>query len=95
MALRWENPPERAYGTGRPKLTEDEKAAAAMRRHPGRWLLLRADANSSLAYQIKTGQNRAFQPAGAFEAVARGIKTGNGSRGKIYCRYIGEGDGDE
>ncbi|MEK2474116.1 hypothetical protein [Streptomyces noursei] len=38
----------------------------------------------NLAYRIRTGRHRAFQPGGAFEATARRSDDGTAS---VYARY--------
>jgi hypothetical protein len=89
MKIKWATPPEPNRGRPADTRTDNEKFADALRKHPGDWAIWRDDANSSLAYQIKTGQVAAFRPARTFEAVCRSTGPGSGSRGTVYVRYIG------
>ncbi|WP_143179668.1 hypothetical protein [Streptomyces yunnanensis] len=44
---------------------------------------------NNLAYRIRTGRHRAFQPGGAFETTARSADDGTAY---VYARYIGTDD---
>jgi hypothetical protein len=90
VKIKWQTPPEPNRGRPVDTCTENQKFADELRKHPGDWAIWRENANSSLAYQLKTCQVAAFRPAGAFEAVCRSTKPGNASRGTVYVRYIGE-----
>lgn len=90
MKIKWATPPQPNRGRPADTRTEAQKFADELRKHPGAWAIWREDANSSLAYQVKTGQVAAFRPAGAFEAVCRATQAGNKSRGTIYVRYTGD-----
>ena len=85
--IRWQNPPASRGGGGnssggKPSAYQD--IAADLRAHPGRWAVI-FDGAIGLAAQraadIRQGVSRPFQPAGDFEAVARGRFT--------YARYVG------
>lgn len=91
MKIKWETPPEPRRGRQPDTRSDDQKFADQLRKHPGDWAVFREDANSSIAFQVKTGKVAAFRPAGAFEAVCRGITPG-GSRGRIYVRFVGTED---
>lgn len=84
MGIRWEDPPAPRSKPPRPWRWVAE--AAELREHPGRWARLTTDSANlrsaaAMAHNIRAGLLRAFQPAGAFEAVARGDE--------VWVRYVG------
>lgn len=83
MNLTWQDPP--ASQTAQAVVYLDESLALKMQ--PGRWALLVSKktprAAWSAAYAINVGQLKAFQPAGHYQAAARG--------NNVYARYLGEG----
>lgn len=88
----WEEPPPPKPG---PK-PRHEAIAAELRSNPGKWAKV-AVASPGMASTIKSGRMIAYQPQGAFEAVARNYRSADGHvRGvaDIYARYIGERIGE-
>lgn len=83
MNLTWQNPP--ASQTSQAIVYLDE--SLALKTQPARWALLVSKktprAAWSTAYAINVGQLKAFQPAGHYQAAARGKD--------VYARYLGEG----
>ncbi|MFI8976843.1 hypothetical protein ACIGO9_28450 [Nocardia asteroides] len=73
--------PPRISTGGRPPAHTDK--AEMLRNHPEKWGLITIAASpktaASQAHNIRTGQLRAFVPAGEFEAAARGCE--------VYARY--------
>jgi hypothetical protein len=86
----WEEPPK-PKSNSRSGL--HEAIAAQLRAKPGQWARVIAAGHSTAAY-IKSGRLPAYQPAGAFEAVARNSRLEDGRKTQIwdiYARYIGDG----
>jgi hypothetical protein len=86
MSIVWEDPPE---SRGRGSRTAWKAEAAMLRRAPGKWARVSEKtgkdaygAAQTLAYNIRRGKLRAFQPAGDFEARASG--------GVVWVRFVGE-----
>lgn len=98
--IEFEDPPPRYRpGAGRPARYLPE--AAELRKKPGQWAVLCVQPSqnkaSCMAHQIRTGGLVAFEPAGAFQAMARtvDVRHADGSRAKerrVYARYIGNAD---
>jgi hypothetical protein len=88
--MRWENPPAARPGRHASTKTQAEKDADELRKHPGEWALVEKDAHAAKAYQVKAGKVKAYQPAGAFEAVIRSTPKHSKDRGRLYIRYVGE-----
>lgn len=91
MELVFEDPPEEALLRSRAGAVKYIDFAIALREHMGRWVVLPAEppyANEksaqSAAQNIRRGVSKAFQPKGAYEAVANGTK--------IHVRYMGSPD---
>lgn len=86
--LRFEDPPKRAY---RPRKTKHERIAEKLTNRPGQWALIDNYASvasvNSMAYMVRNGKIKAYQPAGSFEAVAR---TADGKH-RMWARYVGAG----
>lgn len=72
------------------------QAAQEMRDRQGRWALLleggTAERAKSLVRRINKGKNRAWQPAGDFEAVSRTREDGAVT---VWARYCGDGNAAE
>jgi hypothetical protein len=68
-------------------------AAAQLRERPGEWARIGAYSTGtsarSMAQSIKTGQRRAWAPAGAYEAISRTVD----GEHRVYARYVGDSDG--
>lgn len=82
MSITWCPPPAI---TGKRKWTAE---AAELRTRPGQWAVIDTKtaqhAADSMAYAINIAQLKAFQPAGDYEACARGKS--------VYVRYLGDGE---
>lgn len=90
--IRWEDPPHsRNWGNvgGRPRGSEWDEVAAALRDEPGRWAVVYVgDRRGAMSARTKIamGAGACFRPQGAFEAAARswdGVHT-------VYARYLGD-----
>jgi hypothetical protein len=85
----FEEPPARTSRVSTTK-TKNEKIAAKLRKHPGRWARIgssdKRGSISSTAHQINSAKLHAYAPAGSFEAVLRTV----GKEHRLYARYIGE-----
>ncbi|MEU9599764.1 hypothetical protein AB0E06_23490 [Streptomyces sp. NPDC048109] len=80
--LVFENPPP-PRGTN----AENEDIAEKLRTRPREWARIGAFSNADmLAANIKRGRPKAYEPAGAFEAVSRRV----GQEWLLYVRYVGE-----
>lgn len=89
IEIEWEDP-----GKTRGRRRMDWKRVAdQLREHPGRWARMPGTFSHSIPGFIKAGRMKPFQPAGTFEATMRGGKRdgdGEGVRGQLYVRFIGE-----
>lgn len=91
--IRWEDPPRQMGGrvAGARKAAWDNRWAAtvaALRARPGQWAVMYEGTDgtaSSLASRVRGGLDPRWQPAGAYEAVAR-CRDG---RTVTYVRYVG------
>lgn len=83
MSLTWQDPPTARQHRRISWVNE----TAELKEAPGRWAFLTTKNTphgaTSLVYAINVGQLKAFQPAGHFQAAARG--------NDVYARYLGEG----
>lgn len=85
--MKWQEPPPSARAD---RATKYDAVALQLRQHPKRWaLIIENNKSTSTAADIKNGRMKAFQPAGAFEAVNRQTSPG---RWSLYARYIGDDD---
>jgi hypothetical protein len=92
MTIKWEDPPENAWG---PKTGKFDGDANELRANPGRWGYL-GKHNSSLTKSIKAAKLVVFRPAGSFEAVSRNVRVEDGrSVADVYARYVGDGTSAE
>ncbi|AZM51796.1 hypothetical protein DMA15_03690 [Streptomyces sp. WAC 01529] len=84
--MRFEDPPRQRQGTG----VDHRVIAEGLKARPGEWAVIAEHARigtaSTAAYRIKRGITAVYQPAGAFEALAR---TANG-KALLYARFVGE-----
>lgn len=91
--IKWEEPPGAKRGDG-PR-GKHFAIAAELRTRPGEWAHIVSYANQrtagSVAYGIRNGLQRAYEPAGAYDAVSRSL----GEEYRIYARYVGDEKGLE
>jgi hypothetical protein len=66
--------------------------AEALRQRPGEWALVFEDIHKNYALWMKQAILKGFEPAGAFEATCRNQDQKTGVAGKIYARFVGEGE---
>lgn len=75
------------------KNTKHVRIARELMSHPDVWGVIQRPATieraSSAAQAIRTARLVAYEPAGAFEAVARTIDEGNGPEHRVYARFVG------
>lgn len=85
--MKWEDPPGAKRGEG--AQGKHIIIAAELRGRPGAWARVATYRNQrtagSIAYGIRKGIQRAYEPAGAFEAVSRSDSEGY----QVYARYVG------
>lgn len=91
--LRWEEPPPKRKGVGRPIDTYTSRytgIAEELRGRPAEWALIEEapGGGRGLATKIRLGAILCFSPAGDFESVVRRV---NGVS-RTYARYLGHGD---
>lgn len=83
--INWQEPPsDGRIGNNKGKHIE---FAEQLRANPGRWAVMGEDLSCSTTTMINRGIILGFAPAGAFEAVTRGVVK---NRGTIYVRYVGD-----
>ncbi len=84
--ITFEEPPQPRKGGGS---VLHAQAAAALRARPGQWARIGTYSNSgsasSMVQTIRMARTRAYEPAGAFEAVSRTVKGVHG----VWARYKG------
>jgi hypothetical protein len=88
--IRWEDPPP--SNTRKEPPGKYVHIADALRQRPGEWAVVSENANSNMAYSIKNGTLKGFDPPRSFEAVSRGnpgYESRNNMRSTIYARFIG------
>jgi hypothetical protein len=83
--IEWADPPALV------NRTDWAAIATALRSRPGQWAKVKTGTSSQVAAAIKSGQYRAFQPAGSFEARTSKTATGTDGQSDIYARFVGEG----
>ena len=66
--------------------------AEALRQSPSAWALVFEDTHKNYALWIKQAILKGFEPAGSFEATCRNQDQKTGVAGKIYARFVGEGE---
>jgi len=73
-----------------PAETKHGKIARALRGRPSEWAVVQRVASiaraASAAQAIRSAKLNAYEPAGAFQAVARTVE----GEHRVYARYIGE-----
>lgn len=83
--LTWEDPPSRGGARA-----EFAPIAAKLRARKGQWAKVsqyeKSSTSASVAFMIRNGGITSFQPAGAYEAVARTVE----GEHWVWARYIGE-----
>lgn len=87
--VQWEEPP----GRRRARDKNHHAVAQLLQSRPGEWANIgeyesRAETYST-ASSIRAGRLTAYQPRGAYEAVARVVD----GAGYVWVRYVGESDG--
>ena len=91
VEIRFETPPDDLRSHARPRGWHAE-TAKRLRRRPAEWAVIdardTAQKAGGMAYAIRAAQLRAYEPAGAFQAVARKVE----GEYRIYARFVGEGD---
>lgn len=84
--IRFEEPPAKSASATK---TKHQKIVEKLVKRPGEWALIAAYTTpasmNSMAYVIRRGGLKAYEPAGAFEAVAR---TTDGKH-RVWARYVG------
>ena len=86
MAVEFVTAPPPVTIGKRPKRPKHYAIARKLIENPGQWAIIMRDASTAMPHQIKNGGLKAFEPAGAFEAVAR--TNGKKNRATIYARYV-------
>lgn len=87
--MQWEEPP-RAHQHPKDGGGRHAEIAAQLREHPARWAKVftfsEAEKARSMAYCIShAARMKAYEPAGAFEAISRKV----GNETCVYARYVG------
>ncbi|MYT30490.1 MULTISPECIES: hypothetical protein [unclassified Streptomyces] len=93
--VEFSGPPPAAHTTN----TRHARIVAQLVNNPGKWAVIgrygSAASARSTALNIRTGKLAAYTPAGAFDAVARTVHSGDESEFRVYARFIGAGGGAE